>query len=1052
LSAIVHALPVVEWRWSRWVASLVALILVPVAWAWQLAHGGHGCPNIETASSFAGDPQRFRDYLTSRGFGASPCQLTSLGVFHRDLTIGYVLGVGCMAVFVILWLMWWQRAWLTGGSVAASRLVLLAPVGAAADIVENIIQHVSVSLPNPDGVPQISWLATKALPVVAWVKVLAFAAVWLVVLFTLIAAFSRRRIHGARTEGVLRERRTPEGLGICCSGGGIRAASISLGALGVLERTRPDGTSIERCAGTEGILDRARFLASVSGGGYAAGAWRIARGTRRTAANPLRFEELWPAGIIGLPDDYGSLDHDAFDDPATSRCKPTLFRHLQQRREFLRTGRGGFSTSLLAAAAFLAGHLLLLVSLLVAVAWPMGRLASTSYVYGGIGCRTDTIEATTGELLVSRTAPYQVDLAANGDLPKSLCNSSRSITGNDEFMQYSLTRSRVFVSLPGRQFPIRWGLYGPAAVFGAISALLFVASLAQWNTRRRSRVRAASTGFAGAALVTGVLLVGIPLWLDVVHPWLAAHASFGALLALTSGGGVVASMLGSLRKVVRQRIAVLGGVLLAVAALLLGTNVAARAAMGKPVIIVGWLGADWWGWIALCSLTALSYLVLCPRWWSLHTLYRNRLRGAFATTRQRASAPRRLRGARRDPYQPMWPIKQHREPLLHQYANAPGPEHLICCSAARQHRTGTGVKALSFVLSPEEVVFYDVEPGAATTSRRPSASNKSLPVTAYSVPAKAWVHSLGAPCGQRAEGTVSAGMSVSGAAIAPAMGRMDKGTTMSLLAALNLRLGTWYPNPRCVRPSRTGKARYPWVRVSYMLKELLGLYDLNDHHLYVTDGGHRENLGLVELLRRRCRTIVCVDSSGDVPGSYTTLRQAVDLARVEVGAMVDLGPLRVRHAAFVSDGDPDAAHTVNLGSMSGGIRIKPPRMSAADDERPRSAHTVLKVAYFDADGEFEGEGEIIHLAAVLSEELPVELVAFSLEDPAFPHYSTGNQFLSEKQFRSLVQFGQAATACALVDEAVLTAIGAAMPAAARAEAGRCEQQVGELVGAGAATI
>jgi hypothetical protein len=126
-------------------------------------------------------------------------------------------------------------------------------------------------------------------------------------------------------------------------------------------------------------------------------------------------------------------------------------------------------------------------------------------------------------------------------------------------------------------------------------------------------------------------------------------------------------------------------------------------------------------------------------------------------------------------------------------------------------------------------------------------------------------------------------------------------------------------------------------------------------------------------------------------------------------------------------------------------------MSVADDERPRSAHTVLKVAYFDADGEFEGEGEIIHLAAVLSEELPVELVAFSLEDPEFPHYSTGNQFLSEKQFRSLVQFGQAATTCALADEDVLTAIGAAVPAAALVDEDRCEQRVGELVGAGAAT-
>ena len=122
---------------------------------------------------------------------------------------------------------------------------------------------------------------------------------------------------------------------------------------------------------------------------------------------------------------------------------------------------------------------------------------------------------------------------------------------------------------------------------------------------------------------------------------------------------------------------------------------------------------------------------------------------------------------------------------------------------------------------------------------------------------------------------------VSGAALSPSLGRSDLGTTNALLAAFNVRLGAWVPNPRyAVNPSGSGFKR---LRVSYVFRELFGLYDTRDPYLYVTDGGHWENLGLVELLRRECETIICVDASGDSPGDYKTLREALDLAGLELG-------------------------------------------------------------------------------------------------------------------------------------------------------------------------
>jgi hypothetical protein len=44
--------------------------------------------------------------------------------------------------------------------------------------------------------------------------------------------------------------------------------------------------------------------------------------------------------------------------------------------------------------------------------------------------------------------------------------------------------------------------------------------------------------------------------------------------------------------------------------------------------------------------------------------------------------------------------------------------------------------------------------------------------------------------------------------------------------------------------------------------------------LYVTDGGHWENLGLVELLRRGCTKIYCFDAAGDKEQTFFTIGEA----------------------------------------------------------------------------------------------------------------------------------------------------------------------------------
>ena len=73
--------------------------------------------------------------------------------------------------------------------------------------------------------------------------------------------------------------RPPAEVGICASGGGIRSASVTLGALQALQRD---------------VLPRARYLVSVSGGGYMTGAFQLTL----TRANPEAESLATPADVF----------------------------------------------------------------------------------------------------------------------------------------------------------------------------------------------------------------------------------------------------------------------------------------------------------------------------------------------------------------------------------------------------------------------------------------------------------------------------------------------------------------------------------------------------------------------------------------------------------------------------------------------------------------------------------------------------------------------------------------------------------------------------------
>jgi hypothetical protein len=121
--------------------------------------------------------------------------------------------------------------------------------------------------------------------------------------------------------------------------------------------------------------------------------------------------------------------------------------------------------------------------------------------------------------------------------------------------------------------------------------------------------------------------------------------------------------------------------------------------------------------------------------------------------------------------------------------------------------------------------------------------------------------------------------------------------------------------------------------------------------LLCTEGGHWENLGLVELLRHRCRTVYCIDASGDAPPFATTLAEVITLAYEELGVRITL-----RDPSGLVPGSADP--------------LAPPEVLERLNARlSRSAVCVADVEYPEA-----------------------------FKETAFPRQSTGDQFFDHTQF------------------------------------------------------
>src|SRR6266545_2960246 len=268
---------------------------------------------------------------------------------------------------------------------------------------------------------------------------------------------------------------------------------------------------------------------------------------------------------------------------------------------------------------------------------------------------------------------------------------------------------------------------------------------------------------------------------------------------------------------------------------LLVGDAAAHGRDGQVTIFGNDLGPQW-VWFLGISIALLVFSGLSDETlWSMHPFYKRRLASAYALERKSWSNAEAL--------------DFDTVRLLSAYENPAGenqewPELIICAAAniSDVGATPTGRRAVSFTFGPNEIGGPDT--GYIATDQMEAALD--------------WR--------RRRDITLQAAVAISGAALSPAMGKMTRPSVTALLALANARLGVWLPNPRWVLAMRKQEPNAVWSqrpRIRYLFNEMLGKHPRDGLFLYVTDGGHWENLGLVELLRRGCTEIYCFDAAGD---------------------------------------------------------------------------------------------------------------------------------------------------------------------------------------------
>jgi hypothetical protein len=665
-----------------------------------------------------------------------------------------------------------------------------------------------------------------------------------------------------------------EAWAICCSGGGIRSASYCLGALQRLEEGK--------------FLDKTKLILGVSGGSYIAA-------SRALVAHRLGRDAGPPAYVPGTPEE----------------------QHLRDNTRYLAPD----------AKTLLAGVLSLLLGVAVTLVLVLTPLFAAAHIWGWLlrsqGVLTYTAAAQPG------------------------AQWTAAVTGTTWFIWpviAAVVTLIIFVWWWATLIPDPGGSeqrsqvavksLGWAAFIALVLALamLAVPELVAWLSGSHSgalKTVLDDLGFgAGAAWTPATLVAFVAAVVAVSQSAQKALAKYNLLGSSAAAQGANAQQTGLMATVaayVRTLLLPwLASVLLVLAGLVAGLR------WVKDGAAAGFTRDQIWEVVAALAVILAARILTDANRISLHDFYRWRLASAYAITRK--TSPQ-------DGTPAPFGVNNSPGTRLSELRSDGGQPRLVICATANinaKREVPVGRGGLSFTFDPWHATLRGPDSGP---------------------PLRARTEDYEALVGRR-RCTLFDVSAISGAAFSPLMGSATRQAYRILFTATGLRLGVWLPHPAIVNAAAADLERQdsegydPWWYALWLLawyvlphfgwqhrdeepggrearlwaqvlrlrrnppgfRHFLGgllyralqptlgmLYaEAAGHTSYrctwmcVTDGGHYDNLGLVEALLRSTEQqvthILVLDASGDQANSWFTLGGAVALARADAAAEITLNP------------------------------------------------------------------------------------------------------------------------------------------------------------------
>lgn len=249
---------------------------------------------------------------------------------------------------------------------------------------------------------------------------------------------------------------------------------------------------------------------------------------------------------------------------------------------------------------------------------------------------------------------------------------------------------------------------------------------------------------------------------------------------------------------------------------------------------------------------------------------------------------------------------------------------------------------------------------------------------------------------------------ISGAAFTTGHGQGTSLGLSLLMTLANVRLGYWWSSPGYAAfqaESRRDMVRHRMEDVNarvrtltqkLIYRELLGRYrGVEERRWYLSDGGHFDNTGVYQLIRRDMPFVVLADFGADPDYQFNDLANLVRKARIDFSAEIEM----IQSEWLATHLPPSLRPYFGTQEDFQRKRNDGSRPEGKVGEHPYAL--LAQIRYVSG-----ATGMLLVLKPRMSGHEPTDLLSYYQENPTFPEQTTLDQFFDEAQWESYRKLGE----------------------------------------------